>query len=232
MAARKSKSKKRRARKFLAATQDQFSISDDLGLSSSDSGEGEITFSVINSSQPAKPTNSAGLSDLDLIMQLARAEEDSSSGAGAGGSGAVDSLLPPPPSSGAGSIGASSSSDAISTANDELQALEDLEKELGLDDLNLFGSSKSTGASGDDGKGASTGGSSFGGAAGGSSGGGSSAAKLTTEDDDLDDLEKYLQSLSSTYREGVGGGCIMISARVCDQQRTQRGMAGERISIG
>lgn len=217
VAARKSKSKKRRSRKFLSTSQDQFSISDDL-LGSGDSSEGEITFSAIKASQIVKPSNVAGLSDAELIMQLARAEGDS----GQDGLGAVDPFLVTPASdsslggasasalgSGAGSGAGTTSSGAgivepAGTANDELQALEDLERELGLDDLQLFrmdstpasasmggGGGGSSGSLGEARKAGGEGGDKMASGVGGSAG-------AVDESDELDELEKYLQSLSSS----------------------------------
>lgn len=195
VAARKSKSKKRRSRKFISATQEQFSISDDAA-GSGDSGEGEVTFTV---KQP-KPAGASGISDLELIMQLARAEgADDKEGSGglSGPSSALSSK-----STSSDTLAAA----AANTANVELQALEELERELGLDDFQLFrsdASSTSSSASASS-KAVVSDGSALGGGAAGDGGSGSgddsgkgAAAGSGTDEDNLDELEQYLQSLSS-----------------------------------
>jgi hypothetical protein len=127
VAARKSKGKKRRQRKFLSNNQEQFSISDDAR--DDISGEGYPTASsnkrssgsfVSDGSAMGMNSNPKGdLSDSELqvlIMQLAHAEENP---IGREGNGRVSSNDTTPSNN--------------TTANVELQALDDLEKELGLE---------------------------------------------------------------------------------------------------
>lgn len=157
VAARKSKSRKRKPRKFATTVQEQFSISDEAtGDSSSSSGNSS------SSSASSQFYDIAGSND-DLIMQLAQAENveydnsDSSSSVG--------------------------KTEVISSANVELRALEELEKELGLDlSSNDITNSNSSGIAN-------------------SSDGISSIATanhnaMSDAIDDLDDLEKYLESLN------------------------------------
>lgn len=181
------------------------------------------------------------MSDIELIMQLARLEEQeeedrlgenglkndcTDSNEQGGGEGGVKTDI----TAGLGEGGTSQS--AISSSlnkmdsttprqsgeNDELRALADLEKELGLDDLQLFldtsggapGGGSGVGSVGQtfqspDGKGSNkssdmsmaveTGGSitSF-----ATSTTLTSSQKVVDDDDNLDELERYLESLSAT----------------------------------
>lgn len=121
VAARKSKGKKRRQRKFMTNNQDQFSISDETREDIC--GEGfpkaapskRVSATHTSISPPVGHTPKGELSDSELIMQLARAEENSQGGQEVVKSG-IDNTV---------------TSNAM--ANVELQALDDLEKELGLE---------------------------------------------------------------------------------------------------
>ena len=152
VSARKIKSKKRRSRKYLSSTADQFSIFDDsggtIGVEEGGYSLDSIRFSTIvadmeNSANGGGSGNGvSGMSDSELIMQLARAEEDRLGDGedydhedGTGRAGGVNTTA------GAGAGATPSSTTNTTTtgkSNVELQALEDLEKELGLDDLQLF----------------------------------------------------------------------------------------------
>ena len=151
VSARKIKSKKRRSRKYLSSTADQFSIFDDsggtIGVEEGGYSLDSIRFSTIvadmeNSANGGGSGNGvSGMSDSELIMQLARAEEDRLGDGedydhedGAGRAGGVNTT------GAAGGVTPSSTTNTTTTgkSNVELQALEDLEKELGLDDLQLF----------------------------------------------------------------------------------------------
>lgn len=174
---RKARSKKRRSRKFISETQEQFSIGDDYGFND-DLNEIKFTPSPIK-----VPINPSLLSDEELIMQLAQAEDN-------------ESILPPKISS------ASSAAAADNSANVELQALEDLERELGLDDLNLFKSNTPTTNPIPSSNSTSSLHSSNTTAGSGTTTSATVAsttvnASSVTDDDNLDELEKYLQSLST-----------------------------------
>lgn len=154
------------------------------------------------------------MSDMELIMQLARLEgeeqaeknQQGEEGSNFEGCDSVftvavvaevsdnrDAEVTPLK----GSVSASASQPLAAGGDDELQALADLEKELGLDDLQLYldsaGSAKSTtvktpnfqspeGSKLDLSMAVETGGSS----------------KMNADDDDnLDELERYLESLSA-----------------------------------
>jgi protein-tyrosine phosphatase len=111
IAARKNKSKRRKPRKFLATAQDQFSIADDIN-------------EIIKIESNDVKTSQSGISDIDLIQELALAE------------GSMSSLEKK--SSGNDSMKGNDNSpyESESTkANNELLALRELEKELGLDDF-------------------------------------------------------------------------------------------------
>jgi protein-tyrosine phosphatase len=201
--ARKARAKRRRARKFVSESPEKFSICDDSGRSpltsaSSRGGgnhlsddEDEVSFSR----KPAVESGGGvgGISDEELIKQLAEAEadEDSSSWRDVGVEESSDfamsdsdkkSSVSAPPSasasaSGAGKPAAASSS---SSAKKELDALEELERELGLD-LGSSSTAPATSAS----SAVPAGASASGGAAG------------TAGGDDLDDLEAFLESLNT-----------------------------------
>jgi len=244
VSARKLKSKRRRSRKFLSSSSDQFSIGDDL------SGHSPSPLRPVR--PPAPPVisrSAASMSDEELIMQLAKAEEDEDLGDGddadenegealdlqtlsakvrpsdssssssssssasssafsssssapgpleaSSGAAAADpdaqgdtaaSAPAPAPAPASASAPASGSTTAAAGGLAELQALEDLEKELGLDDLQLFtgmqfgDSSASASASSP--------------ASASASGAGAEPAASAGTDDDLDELEAYLQSIS------------------------------------
>jgi hypothetical protein len=191
VSARKARSKKRRSRKFLSNTQEQFSIGDDLGNYEDEMNE--IKFSTSPIKPPAYLIGIDGdvslMSDEELIMQLAQAQDEPM---------LSSNLATSSTKSSTSSLPAATSSEG-QAANMELQALEELERELGLDDLNLF---KSPSA----------------GTAAGVSGAAStisatttstvsnisqpistmaSATSATSDEDNLDELEKYLQSLNT-----------------------------------
>lgn len=156
--ARKNRTKKRKQRKFEANEQDQFRIADDSKFLEDAEEAAEVSF--LSSFTNVSTAHNA---DEDLIKQLAQMENEEST-----------TELPP--------------SDIVSTPVSksgvvaELQALEDLEKELGLADLQLFSNEKVRQAI----VSAPTPKPSFSVATSASTGG----------SDDLDELEKYLQSLS------------------------------------
>ena len=192
VAARKSKSKKRRTRKFVSCSTDQFSISDDL--SGHTPRPEKPQDSRINSTICPLPGLEIGgkgnMSDLELIMQLARAEEEEedglvNDGGDDGEFGRVAALTSlqtlasrSPAASSTQGIPFTQTPPASGEA--ELQALEDLEKELGLGDLNLFtGIEFASELIG-----------------GGGGGGGGEDVTSGRGDDDLDELEKYLEGIS------------------------------------
>jgi hypothetical protein len=74
IANRKSKARKRRSRKFISSSQDQFSILDEP-IPNSESAQ-EEALKIPPSPVPAKSANTSGMSDTDLIMLLGKAEED------------------------------------------------------------------------------------------------------------------------------------------------------------
>jgi len=203
---RKSRSKKRRSRKFVSAQQEQFSISDDAssgGKSPTDSNTSVVSFlsaqaALLQQQQKASSTVS-GLSDMELILQLAQAEDPSESSLEPNSNVAIPPVT----------------NTVVSNRFEELQALEDLEKELGLGELGLSSSglvqvpgNNSTLVSSGDGKSTNTvvakeSPSSF--------DGGIAAVEVSVastvpatpvvtvqeDDDNLDELEKYLQSLTN-----------------------------------
>lgn len=202
--ARKLRTKKRKQRKFAANEQDQFRIAEDSKFFE-ENEDGETSkvsfFSVLTTSSQATAKNKAA--DEELIKQLAMAERDEqpdllSSSSPAGSTSVLTSgdsglLLSTPMTKGGGS--------GESGVVAELQALEDLEKELGLGDLQLFSTEKlRQGQAARDAGTAASSLSSIGGAlapSGPSAGVGTSQTSESGAVDDLDELEKYLQSLSS-----------------------------------
>lgn len=207
IANRKQKAKKRKSRKFLSHQQERFSIGgEDLSLD--DPAVTEVNFySSFTADAGGKASGAAGgglsysgLSDADLIMQLAELEGNSSAGetAGSGGKEAglssaggsafdldadflTDLSTTPQPADSAptpAAAAASSSSSATKKVSSELQVLQDLEKELGLD--NFMGGSSGVG-----------------GATTGSAVKARPVAPELSDDEDLDELEKYLQSLGN-----------------------------------
>ncbi len=174
---RKQKSRKRRSRKFLSNQQEQFSIDE------SDHGEEEdreisSRFDNLSSPVPAKSTNNGGMSDEDLIALLGNVEDD------------IAAAITTPTKTDTsvdGSTNLPSSNDAITPeAEKELLALDDLEKELGLDDMNLFSGKEpeSSAPSTDTSKTPAQ-------------AEGATPAKDISDLDDLDDIEEYLNSLNS-----------------------------------
>lgn len=200
---RKLKAKKRKARKFLSHQQERFSIGDEF--KGDEDGATEVNFyssftaGAGSSSQSLGPEGSANnyssLSDMDLIMQLAELENGNAeevnfpmnAGKETGGKevSTVETETTPTTSDAAKA--------GRSAVSSELQVLEELERELGLDNFLTGGPSSdpsqtvapvSAGA----GTAAST---------------GSVSAPVTSsvstldDDDNLDELEKYLQSLGT-----------------------------------
>lgn len=148
---RKSKSKKRKSRKFNSDEVDPFSIGDDgKFLMEMENTTDEIKFF------PAPPPAVVSVDNSELIKQLALAEDDDLAILTEDGNAKVDDV----------------DNRTSETVTGELQVLEDLEKELGLSDLQLFSADKSK-------KQLPT-------------------TYKETDDDNLDELEKYLQSLSAT----------------------------------
>ena len=165
---RKQKSRKRRSRKFLSNAQDQFSIIDDPLVSDTV----DTRLDNLQSPVPAKATNQSGMSDLDLIKLLGNVEEDLPLPSSPGGFPSV----PLPTSTNDGPpVSISPPPQTIHSANKELLALDDLEKELGLDEpVDSIGAS-STPAQNQP----------------------SAASKALSDLDDLDDIEEYLNSLNN-----------------------------------
>eukprot|EP00428_Durinskia_dybowskii_P079327 CAMPEP_0170449960 /NCGR_PEP_ID=MMETSP0117_2-20130122/51522_1 /TAXON_ID=400756 /ORGANISM="Durinskia baltica, Strain CSIRO CS-38" /LENGTH=702 /DNA_ID=CAMNT_0010711235 /DNA_START=35 /DNA_END=2140 /DNA_ORIENTATION=+ len=204
---RKQRAKKRKARKFLSSQQERFSIGDDFKGDEDDAGVTEVNFyssftspdSALGGKEGGK-SNVSGLSDLDLIMQLAELESGASSGGGGGGAPVASSSASSEQSSttthtpnptaaellscsnnnnnnnnnnsniSSGSISGGNGNGGGKNVNTELQVLEELERELGLDSLTLAPATSSIVKS-------------------------ASAPKQLSDDENLDELEKYLQSL-------------------------------------
>lgn len=204
VANRKNKAKKRKARKFLSNQQERFSIADDL--KGDDATTTEVNF--YSSFTPGHSGDGhavaggdgskgySSLSDMDLIMQLAELESgvnsedvsfhpsmvvssNTSEGAPSGDGTPVRSVT----GSKAGSKAAPTK--AVSS---ELQVLEELERELGLDNF-LTGMSNDTKANGSAATSTE--------ASAKSASAAAAASSLLSDDDNLDELEKYLQSLGS-----------------------------------
>jgi len=218
---RKAKSKKRKARKFMESQQDQFSIADDSKFlsdqdnrkaSSAHEKTGSGTSSAAAAAAAAAASASRSYVDEELIKELAQLETETSSSPEGSGSGVevsragsstateqgADSddylvLGKKPATAAVAGVGAggvlvtpphqptSISSSSSAAMKSEFLALDELEKELGLDDLQLFSNEKgpkppaATPLSA------------------------SKAVEAAVEDfeDNLDELEKYLQSLSA-----------------------------------
>ena len=194
VSARKTKSKKRRSRKYVQSTADQFSIFEDSGSMAIDEGNlDSIRFSTVGPEGDLSIASGgvSGMSDMELIMQLARAEEDRLGDGDEEGETEGDAGR---------DQGKDRGRDKKGKANVELQALEDLEKELGLNELQLFLDGPSTKAGG--GGGAAAGGGGTGTDTGRTDTPGGKATTTATkaaaddDDDNLDELERYLQSLS------------------------------------
>jgi hypothetical protein len=158
VASRKQKAKRRKSRKFVSSQQEQFSIDEgDVKAGT------EVDFYATFAGAEGK---ASGLSDMDLIQQLAELEGDGKKSEGEEGEGLESSH---------GSLSMSAPA-STSASTSELQALEDLEKELGLDSFALFGGAGTgAGVSGDDKVDKTPG--------------------PEDDNDDLDELEQYLQSL-------------------------------------
>ena len=169
VSARKIKSKKRRSRKYLSSTADQFSIFDDsvgnIGVEDGGNNLDSIRFSTIVADMDHAGNGGgggngvSGMSDSELIMQLARAEEDRLGDGedyddeGKGTNGTAPTPTTPTQSN--------SKTGTTNKSNVEMQALEELEKELGLDDLQLFLNEPTKSTNKSDGTGNSTGDNSF-----------------------------------------------------------------------
>ncbi len=195
VASRKVKSKKRKSRKFLSSQQDQFSIADDSKILLDSDNLTEISFLEKDdkNSNIASSISSSYQQDMDLIKQLAELESADSGNGGINDSTVSPSLSTPTVMNDEGATVLSNSSSGISkstipstpkpiqSVKVELQALEDLEKELGLSDLHLFSNEKKA----SDAKNMQ------------SVSPKPTPTKLIDDDDNLDELEKYLQSLST-----------------------------------
>jgi tensin len=198
VAARKVKSKKRKSRKFLSSQQDQFSIADDSKVLLDHDSLIEISFLDKDTDAGKSIKGSSYQQDMDLIKQLAELESD------VGGSPAASTGSAVASSSTTTMVGSNVESQTFSKPSSltnsnvaidltpstpkttgsvkvELQALEDLEKELGLSDLHLFSADKKSSTS----------------RPAVSTTPKPTPTKFVDDDDNLDELEKYLQSLSS-----------------------------------
>lgn len=202
---RKQKAKKRKSRKFLSTQQDRFSIADDV-VGSDSAGATEVSFyssftTPSSSSRSPSDVDYSNVSDIDLIKQLTELE------------GGTSDLLGTPTEE---SYYAANRTDTMghpsfqsSTGGaSELQALEDLEKELGLDSLLLFGTNNNSTTSGSSSIAATKPKESAAGPMSSDSPAGKettastekSNATLGGDDinfDNLDELESYLQSLGT-----------------------------------
>jgi hypothetical protein len=209
-----SDSKKRKSRKFVASTAETFSIGDDT-FEGEKSASSKLLANMYDDSKflvdekPELPASvvttrkdSADLSDMDLILQLAQAEDDDYSAMSAAletstpastdsstmassspskntSLGAADNFLDSltedtsPVESSNANANVSTTATSTSAATDELLALEDFERELGL--MGAPATSDSTKEP--------------------SGEAGAAAPESDTFDDNLDELEKYLQSL-------------------------------------
>lgn len=221
IAARKNKSKKRKSRKFLENQTDSFSISDDANFFN-DQDERTVEVDFTGSSASASATTVANLSvppkaksyiDEDLIKQLAQLETDS-----IGESSGV--VVSSEPSSGSITVAGTEAEDnatggtentdflvvdrkvtsatrpslettakqpatpTSSGAGNDLFALEELERELGLSDLQLFSAEKKTPSQSTAGSAVST------------ATKAPASSSVLDDEDNLDELEKYLESLS------------------------------------
>lgn len=196
---RKQKAKKRKSRKFLSTQQDRFSIADDV-VGSDSAGATEVSFyssftTPSSSSRSPSDVDYSNVSDIDLIKQLAELEGGSSDLLG---TSTEESYYA---ANRTDTIGHSSFQSSTGGAS-ELQALEDLEKELGLDSLLLFGTNNNSSTSGGSTKESAAGPMSSDSPAGKETTGSSEKnnAALGGDDinfDNLDELESYLQSLGT-----------------------------------
>ncbi len=181
IANRKLKAKKRKARKFLSHQQERFSIGEDLNAMEEE-GATEVNFysSFTAGASGAPQTTEAGnnfssMSDMDLIMQLAELE-----GSGPGNSISQSDLSLP--AKGATEDKKEDATKAAA-ASSELQVLAELERELGLDNF-LTGPASTADAST-----VSTATSNV------TTKSAAPVAAVLDDDENLDELEKYLQSL-------------------------------------
>lgn len=197
---RKQKAKKRKSRKFLSTQQDRFSIADDV-VGSDSAGATEVSFyssftTPSSSSRSPSDVDYSNVSDIDLIKQLAELEGGSSDLLGTSTEESYYAA-----NRQTDTMGHSSFQSSTGGAS-ELQALEDLEKELGLDSLLLFGTNNNSSTSGGSTKESAAGPMSSDSPAGKETTGSSekSNAALGGDDinfDNLDELESYLQSLGT-----------------------------------
>lgn len=165
--ARKNKGKKRKSRKFTSDQADPFSIFDDGKLSGDDQDEIDFKITKINTANQVPVNNND-----ELIKQLAQLEGDNGD--------FNEEVLASPTASTSSNKGNEFTSPPASTAG-ETQTLEDLEKELGLSDLQLFTSSEKPKAASVTATPNDT----------------ESTGHTKVDEDNLDELERYLQSLSS-----------------------------------
>jgi hypothetical protein len=208
--ARKNKGKKRKSRKFSSDQKDPFSILEDnhklIPDDNDDDTADEIAFkSKYNTSNSAANNQH----DMDLIKQLAQLAEDDSDDLHSPHQTAASSsstIAPPHVNSSSttstssnknsNNVAPPSNSLASPTAKGELEALEDLEKELGLADLQLFSNEKTkVNATSEQSPAVVTSKPSTSSAAPSDSA--SKAIASNDIEDNLDELERYLQSLST-----------------------------------
>ena len=179
IAARKNKAKRRRARKFVSTTHDQFSIGED---DKGGGGSTEIVFSNSHShssSDISPDDDGLAASNMDLIAALAEAEDfgDEDMGLGGGNGDDDDDASGFVPISAAAVDAASAvpapTTPAAKEANDNLAALDELEKELGIDGDSMFVAEQSFTPKG------------------------AGAGADTSIEEEFDELEKYLESLAT-----------------------------------
>jgi tensin len=183
IAARKNKAKRRRARKFVSTTHDQFSIGED------DKGGGASTEIVFSNSHSHSSSDSSpdddGLaaSNMDLIAALAEAEDfgDEDMGLGGGGGdgdgdddGHTSETVPISASTSAPASIPAPTTPVAKEVNDNLAALDELEKELGIDGDSTFVAEQSSTPKG-----------------------AAEAGVDTSIEEEFDELEKYLESLAT-----------------------------------
>ena len=172
ISARKLKAKKRTSRKFSLSKQQKFSIGD-LTNEYDDDDEQDTQY------QSKSDYSTKQNSDLDLIQQLARAEEGDIEEDEEGDKIEGKNNQEKKEADGDEQVKATSTSTDVNV-NSEMQALEDLEKELGLDGLNLSKGSTSYTSN----------------AANNTSLISSASGGGNDDEDDFDDLEAYLESIS------------------------------------
>jgi hypothetical protein len=163
IANRKLKSRRRAARKFLSASQERFSISDESTHNELPLPPSSSIISTRMETQESAGSTTGGISDNDLILELSMAEADSrfNSPTHAVKGAFLDDFDFQTPVA----------TTTTGGAHSELKALDDLEKELGIDEFVI---PKPDGS------------------------GQKKLAELQSAvEDDIDELEKYLLSLSS-----------------------------------